>query len=225
MMKANTRYVIGGSELGRAPALKKCPMCGGHADYISVHDTWQSLFRVRCSACGLQTEALIWPENAGQRWNARESENARVITTQEILEFRGDFTDDQGFCACWVETIEGYIAAILITVCASMDGREVSEMVDYKAYGEAYRDWPREKMDAEGIRWRLWDKRPTMSDREREPWGRVGYKVMSDAARAEAERIRAQLNERQRETQRRRAEADRRRMEKLEEAAAQAGEL
>ena len=36
-MANNTRYVIGGSELGRAPALKKCPMCGGLADYISVH--------------------------------------------------------------------------------------------------------------------------------------------------------------------------------------------
>ena len=217
-MDNNTRYVIGGSELGRAPALKKCPMCGGLVDYISVHDTWQSLFRVRCSVCGLQTEALIWPENAGQRWNARESEHARVITTQEILEFRADLTDDRGVCACWLEGIGGELRAVVIEVSASMDGREVYE----HGYGDF---WERDRIDAEGVRWRLWDKRPTMSDREREPWGRVGYKVMSDAARQEAERIRAELDERQRETQRRQAEADRRHMEKLEEAAAQAGEL
>ena len=173
---------------------------------------------MRCSKCGLQTEALIWPENAGQRWNARESEGARVITTQEILEFRADLTDDRGVCVCWMETIGGELRAVVIEVSASMDGREVYE----HGYGDL---WERETVDAEGVKWRLWDKRPTMSDREREPWGRVGYKVMSDAARAEAERIRAELDERQRETQRRQAEADRRRMEKLEEAAAQAGEL
>lgn len=217
-MSNNTSYVIGGSKLGRAPALKKCPMCGSIADYISVHDAWKNPFRVRCSNCGLETEALIWPENAGQRWNARESEGARVITTQEILSFRADMTDERGACACWLETIEGDITAICLSVSASDEGREVYE----NGYGDF---WERDRIDAEGIRWRLWDKRPTMSDREREPWGQVGFQVMSDAARAEAERIRAELAQKQRERQRQRAEADRHQMEKLEEAAAQAGEL
>lgn len=202
-MDNNTRYVIGGSELGRAPALKKCPMCGGVADYISVHDTWKNKYRVVCGQCGLATAAQNWPESAGLRWNVRDNESARVITTQEILEFRADMTDGRGNCACWLETIEGDITAICLSVSASDEGREVYE----NGYGDF---WERDRIDAEGITWRLWDKRPTMSDMEREPWGRVGYKVMSDAARAEAERIRAELDEKQRERQRQQAEARRR---------------
>jgi hypothetical protein len=217
-MDSNTRYVIGGSELGRAPALKKCPMCGGLADYISEATQQGKRYRAKCGQCGLVTEAMVWPENAGNRWNARESEGARVITTQEIIEFRDSLTDGSGKTACWMETIEGDLCAICIEVEVSMDGREVSEY----NYGDW---WPREKIAAEGIKWRLWDRKPTNADMDREPWGQVGYQVMSDAARAEAERIRAKLDERQRELQRKQDEARRRQMEKLEEAAAQEGEL
>lgn len=200
----NTRYVVGGSELGRAPALKKCPMCGGLADYISEHTAQGKRYRAKCGQCGLATEALIWPENAGQRWNARESEHARVITTQEILEFRASLTDDRGVCACWMETIEGDITALLLEVSASDEGREVYEC----GYGDY---WDREKVDAEGIRWRLFDRKPTNAEMDKEPWGQVGYQVMSAAARAEAERIRAELDEKQRERQRKQDEARRRR--------------
>lgn len=203
-MDNNARYVIGGSELGRAPVLKKCPMCGGIADYISAQDGVRGkLYRVRCSACGLQSEALMWPENAGERWNARKSEHARVITTQEILEFRADQTDDRGDCALWMETIEGDITALVLEVSASEDGREVYE----HGYGDF---WDRDKVDAEGIKWRLWDKRPTTADTNREPWGQVGFQIQSESARAEAGRIRAELDVARAEDERRRAEAMRR---------------
>lgn len=214
------RIVVDGTVLGRAPILKKCDHCGGIADYVRVAEGYKAV----CGKCGMQTTFYPWPEGAGEAWNARESEHARVITTQEILEFRADMTDDRGACACWLETIEGSIKAVMLEVSVSDEGREVYEhyIGPAKETGDY---WTREEIDAEGVRWRLWDKRPKTADMEREPWGRVGYQVMSDAARAEAERIRAELDERQRERQRQRAEADSRQMEKLEEAAAQAGEL
>lgn len=219
-MPNNTRYVVGGGELGRAPMLKKCPLCAGIADYMKLATASPEGKRVfvRCSECGTQTRLYHYPENAGERWNARTSENARVIATQEILEFRASLTDDRGVCACWMETIEGDLWALTIEVRASMDGREVYEC----GWGDY---WPRERVNAEGIRWRLWDRKPTPADREREPWGKVGYKTMSEAARAEAERIRRELDARAAAEAQRRTEADRRHMEALENAAAQAGEL
>lgn len=219
-MENNTRYVIGGSELGRAPTLKKCPMCGGVADYVKqpASELIAGRYAALCHSCGLRTSPEVWPESAGEKWNRRESENARVITTQEILTFRADHTDSGGACACWMETIEGELTAQLIKVSASMDGREV-----YDWYDREY--WSRDVVDAEGTKWRLWDKRPTTADTNNEPWGKVGFQHYSAAAAEEAMRIRAKLDERQREAQRRQAEADRRHMEKLEEAAALEGEL
>ena len=199
-MENRLRYVVGGQELGRAPALKKCPCCGGIADYTRTQGAG---YRVTCSACGMQSGERVWPANAGDAWNARTSEHARIITTDEIMAFRADLTDDMSRCACWVETIEGEMRAAVLEVCTSLDGREVYEC----GWGDF---WERDRVNAEGIRWRLWDKCPKPADREREPWGRVGYDCMSEDARAEADRIRRELDERRNEEERRRIEADRR---------------
>ena len=84
-MTEKMRYVVGGQELGRAPALKKCPCCGGIADY--THTKGEG-YRVTCSVCGMQSRVGVWPSNAGEAWNARKSEGARIITTDEIMAFK-----------------------------------------------------------------------------------------------------------------------------------------
>lgn len=205
-MENKPTYVIGGTELGRAPMLKKCPCCKGIADYMKRATPLPDGRRnfVRCSECGMSTGLYHWPQNAGEAWNQRASEQPRVITLDEIAAFRADLTDDRGRTACWLETIEGDLAALVIEASTSMEGREVYEC----GYGDY---WPREKVDAEGIRWRLWDKKPKNEDCDREPWGRVAWQVMSDAARAEAERIRRQLDERAAREAEKRLRAERRR--------------
>lgn len=200
-MNEAMRYVVGGQELGRAPALKKCPLCGGIADYTSAKGDG---YRATCSACGAQSGPGAWPSNAGDAWNRRTSEQPRVITLGEILEFKADLQDNHGRTACWLETIEGDIAALVIEAGVSMDGTEVYEC----GWGDY---WPREKVDAQGIRWRLWDKKPKTEDREREPWGRISYDCMSAVARAEAERIRRELDARRDAEEKRRRERERRR--------------
>ena len=202
-MDENTRYVLDGSELGRAPMLGRCPCCDGVADYVRVSTAEGTRYRAVCSACGLATGLYVWPTGAGEAWNRRATNGARVITTQEIVEFRDGLTDGSGKTACWMETIEGVLRAICLEVSVSGDGREVYDW----EYGEY---WDREKVDAEGITWRLWDRRPTKADMDREPWGKVAYQVMSDAARQEAERIRQEIAERRRARERKEAE-DRRR--------------
>lgn len=196
-------YVVGGGELGRAPALKKCPCCGGIADYTKIHEG-VNRYRATCSACGMETALYAWPQNAGEAWNVRASEGPRVVTLEEIQSFKGDWTDGKGRTACWLETIEGELLAMTLAVSMSMEGLEVYEC-DFGDY------WPRDKVEAEGIRWRLWDKRPIKADRIREPWGRVGYQAMSDAARREAERIQRELDERRAAEARAQAMAARRR--------------
>lgn len=197
--KQDARIVVSGTEMGRAPALKKCDHCGGIADYVRVAEGYKAV----CGKCGMQTTHYHHPQNAGEAWNARETANARIITTQEIVNFRDENMDDRGLCACWMETIEGELRAVVLEVSTSMDGVEVYEhgWSDY---------WPREDVDAEGIRWRLWDKKPTDDDRKRGPWGMVAYQTISEAARAEANKIYREIEARRaaeakkREEQRRR---------------------
>lgn len=213
------RFAVMASETYDAGKLGPCKCCGGIADYVHVSTEAGTGFRAVCSVCGLQTKVYPWASNAAKAWNRSITSGARVVTLEELIEFRDGHRDDNQLTACWIEYADGGLRAALLEVSVSMEGTEVYDHLaaDY---------WPREDVDAEGIKWRIWDKKPTKEDRENEPWGQVKWHGgFSEAARQEAERIRAELAQRQRKRQRQQAEADRRQMEKLEEAAAQAGEL
>lgn len=183
--------VVCGDELGRSPILGPCDHCGGTAHYVRAKEGYKAI----CEGCGLQTAPYPWAENAGEAWNRRITTHARVITLNEIIEYRGRNTDDAGKIAVWVETIEGELRAGVIKLSVSMDGLEVFEPA-------AAEYWPRDLINAEGIRWRLWTMRPTETDRKTAPWGQVAWRVISEEARAEAEKIYQRLDEERRRKER-----------------------
>lgn len=205
-MDGKARYVVSGTELGRAPTLAPCPCCGGIADYVNAKADGDltSSYIALCSECGLKTAPHPWPGGAGRAWNRRITSGARLITTGEIAEYKRELTDERGRCACWLETITGDVRAVMIESGTSMDGREIYDVErgDY---------WSRDEVEAEGVKWRIWDRKPTEADRQAAQWGRMWHGGFSEAAEAEAKRVCAALEEKRRAEEQRRAEAMRRR--------------
>lgn len=183
-MADKKRYATA-NETCDAPMLMPCDHCGGVADYVRVAEG----FKAVCSRCGMQTAPYTWAANAGKAWNARITTHARVITLQEIVENRGANMDAGGLCACWIEPNTEKPRAVLIYACVGMDGTEVVE------FGAGWdKTWEREKVDAEGIGWRLWTLKPTEFDMQREPWGQVAWHGgPSEEARAAAEALRREI--------------------------------
>lgn len=195
-METGEQFAVMASETYRAGKLEPCPCCGGIADFVRVKTETATSYKAVCSMCGLQTALFTWASNAAREWNKRITNRARVVTLEELIEFRDGHRDDRGATACWLETIEGELRAVVIEVSVSMDGTEVYEWYT----GPRSRDeepgdyWPREDVDAEGIRWRIWDKRPTKAERKLEPWGRVKWHGgFSEAAAKEAARVKKEI--------------------------------
>ena len=187
---AEKRRFATGDEICQAPMLMPCDHCGGVADYVRVDGGYRAI----CSKCGMQTKTYHWASGAGKDWNARITTHARVITLQELVENRGANMDAGGLCACWLEPNSEKPRAVLLYACVSMDGTAVIE------FGAGWdQTWEREKVDAEGIRWRLWTMKPTEEDMQREPWGKVEWNGgPSEEARAAAEALRREIEDRRR---------------------------
>lgn len=207
------RFAVMASETYDAGKLGPCKCCGGIADYVHVSTEAGTGYRAVCSVCGLQTALFPWAAGAAEAWNRSITSGARVVTLEELIEFRDGHRDDRGATACWLETIEGELRAVVLEVSVSMDGTEVLEWyTGPRSKDEELCDyWPREDVDAEGIKWRIWDKKPTKEDRENEPWGRVKWHGgFSEAAAKEAERVKKEIEERKiREAEERQRQARR----------------
>lgn len=193
------KFAVMASETYRAGKLAPCKCCGGIADFVTAKGDKGRGYKAVCSVCGLQTAIYVSASNAAEAWNRSITNGARVVTLEELIEFRDGHRDDRGATACWLETIEGELRAVVIEVSVSMDGTDVYEWYT----GPRSRDaepgdyWPREDVDAEGIRWRIWDKKPTREDREKEPWGRVKWHGgFSEAAAKEAARVKKEIEAR-----------------------------
>ena len=48
--------------------LRKCPFCGGEARIIGAVGT---VFWVKCTECGAETQSEITKQRAAERWNRR----------------------------------------------------------------------------------------------------------------------------------------------------------
>ena len=198
-VETGEKFAVMASETYRAGKLAPCKCCGGIADFVAATGDKGRGYKAVCSVCGLQTALYVSASNAAEAWNRSITNGARVVTLEELIEFRDGHRDDRGATACWLETIEGELRAVVIEVSVSMDGTEVYEWYT----GPRSRDeepgdyWPREDVDAEGIRWRIWDKKPTREDRDKEPWGRVKWHGgFSEAAAKEAARVKKEIEAR-----------------------------
>ena len=190
------KFAVMASETYDAGKLGPCKCCGGIADYVHVSTEAGTGFRAVCSVCGLQTALFPWASNAAEAWNRSITNGARVVTLEELIEFRAGHADERGLTACYVEHIDGSLRAALLEVSVSMEGREVYEHYSGPSM-EPGDYWTREEVDAEGIRWRIWDKKPTREEREKEPWGRVKWHGgFSEAAAKEAARVKQEIEAR-----------------------------
>lgn len=184
------KFAVMASETYDAGKLEPCKCCGGIADYVEAKGERGRGYKAVCSVCGLQTKVYPWASNAAKAWNRSITNGARVVTLEELIEFRDGHRDDNQLTACWIEYADGGLRAALLEVSVSMEGTEVYDHLaaDY---------WPREDVDAEGIKWRLWDKRPTTDDTKNEPWGMVKWHGgFSEAAAKEAARVKKEIEAR-----------------------------
>ena len=181
IMRERTRDLCG-------PMLRPCEGCGGTADYARAEKPGYVV--ARCTGCGRQTGPRVTADNAARDWNRRITTGARVVTLAELRALDFDMGDDAGDVAVWIETREGELRAAVLMFGIDLGDPTVNE------YGQAYeRNWPSEEIAAEGIGWRLWDKKPTQADRDAEPWGAPAW-VEARQQRADA-MIAEALGERQ----------------------------
>jgi hypothetical protein len=186
-VETGEKFAVMASETYRAGKLGPCKCCGGIADFVAAKGDKGRGYKAVCSVCGLQTAMYVSASNAAEAWNRSITSGARVVTLEELIEFRDGHRDDRGFTACWIEYADGRLRAALLNVCVSMEGREV--------YDHAEGDyWEQDAVKAEGIRWRIWDRKPTDEERKTEPWGRVKWHGgFSEAAALEAARVKKEI--------------------------------
>ena len=148
-----------GEALFRAPLLKWCPACGGLADYWYAEDGRK--IRVECERCGMRTPDLDYACTAGETWNRRISNGARLVTLHELMNSEFGYAGEDGGAAVWLETANGHLRAVILHV-----GQDFGEMsvTEVDAHGER-REWSRQTISVEGVKWRLWDRMPTESDK------------------------------------------------------------
>lgn len=147
----------------RGPQLKPCPFCGGTADYFDMEDNGRR-FYAQCTRCGAMTLSETWASRAGEAWNRRNTEGARVVTLAELLDSQFDQEDDAGYCAAWVENNGGGLYSVRFRLI--IDLGETRVFPDGVADGE----WSPARIAQEGYEWRLWDRKPTREQRRATPW-------------------------------------------------------
>lgn len=140
----------------------------------------------KCTNCGRRTRQHVTTENAAEDWNRRITGGARLVTLDELADTEWGHADDMGAVAVWIEERGGALRAALLTFGIDMGDMTVRE------YGAGMETrWSPEDIAAEGVSYRIWDKKPEKWERERAPWGKVAWKE-ARTARAEA-RVREAL--------------------------------
>lgn len=153
-----------GEALFRAPLLKWCPICGGIADYRYAEDG--RLVHVECTRCGLRTPDMLYAWAAGERWNRRITEGARLLSLHMLLNSEFGMEGDGGGTAVWIERDDNTLKPAILKVGLDLGEMEVLET---DADGEQW-DWTLNWINAEGRRWRIWDRKPTAWDRVNAKW-------------------------------------------------------
>ncbi len=142
------------------PRLRPCEGCGGTADYAIANETGFGMLVVRCTQCGRQTGRFVNADAAAKDWNRRITDGARLVTLDELSDTEWGHADDMGAAAVWIEERDGALRAALLTFGIDMGDMTVRE------YGAGLESkWSREDITAEGVAYRIWDKKPTPEER------------------------------------------------------------
>lgn len=140
------------------PRLRPCEGCGGTADYARAEQPGRIV--ARCGQCGRQTGPCINADSAAKDWNHRITDGARLVTLDELSDLEFGMQDDNGAAAVWIEERDGALRAALLTFGIDMGDMTVRE------YGAGLESkWSREDITAEGVAYRIWDKKPTPEER------------------------------------------------------------
>lgn len=158
------------------PRLRPCEGCGGMADYAPGEPGWVV---ARCTSCGRRTGAHANTLKAAGDWNHRISYGARVVTLSELWDLDFGMGDDQTDVAVWIEGRCGTLRAAVLSF-----GIDMGDLIVWEYGKDRHFAWSRKDIEAEGVSYRLWDKKPEKWERERAPWGKVAWKE-ARTARAE----------------------------------------
>lgn len=150
------------------PRLRPCEGCGGTADYAPGEPGWVV---ARCTSCGRQTRPCIDADKAAREWNRRITAGARLVTLSELWDLDFGMGDDQTDVAVWIEGRCGTLRAAVLSFGIDLGDPVVREYGKDKHFA-----WSRKDIQAEGMSYRLWDKKPEKWERERAPWVKVAWK-------------------------------------------------
>lgn len=171
------------------PRLRPCEGCGGMADYAIANETGYGMLVVRCTQCGRQTGRFVNADSAAKDWNHRITDGARGVTLDELQDSQWAMGDDADDVAVWIEGAGGSLRCAVLSFGIDMGDLTVHEYGNGRSFA-----WSKRDIQAEGVSYRLWDKRPTEADRAAAPWGPLAWKEVR-TARAEAMVREAKLKE------------------------------
>lgn len=156
--------MINESEYLRLPALMPCPCCGGTGDYHRL--VAPPMFYAGCVKCGMRTADRNSPGAAGEDWNRRYTDGARIITLNELSDAETAYADADGDAAVWIEVKDGKLYAALLRAGIDFGETSVSELTG----AGIWEQWSVETITGEGVDWRIWTQRPTDGDRAAAKW-------------------------------------------------------
>ena len=156
--------MINESEYLRLPALMPCPCCGGTGDYYRL--VAPPMFYAGCVKCGMRTADRNSPGAAGEDWNRRYTDGARIITLNELSDAETAYADVFGHAAVWVEIKDGALCATILRVGIEFGETTVSELMPTGTW----EPWSVATIAGEGVDWRIWTQRPTDGDRAAAKW-------------------------------------------------------
>jgi len=160
------------------PRLRPCEGCGGTADYARAEQLGWIV--ARCAHCGRQTGPCINADSAAKDWNHRITDGARLVTLSELWDLDFAMGDDRTDVAVWIEGRDGALRAAVLSF-----GIDLGEPV-VREYGAGMETrWRPEDIAAEGVSYRLWDRKPTSEERRAQTaWAGPAWK---DARQLRAE--------------------------------------
>lgn len=164
------------------PRLRPCEGCGGMADYarVDVPPIMGNMIVARCSRCGRQTGPYVYADSAAKAWNRRITTGARVVTLDELSDIQWGMGDDADDVAVWIEGEGGSLRCAVLSFGIDLGDLTVHEYGNGRSFAWSPRD-----IRAEGVNYRIWDKKPEKWERERAPW--VGGPAWKEAREARAE--------------------------------------
>ena len=151
------------------PRLRPCEGCGGTADYANTDKMGWVV--ARCTSCGRQTRPHTCADYAAKDWNHRITDGARVVTLSELWDLDFGMGDDKTDVAVWIAGEGGSLRCAVLSFGIDMGDLTVHEYGNGRSFA-----WRKRDIQAEGVSYRLWDKKPTKADRAAAPWGPLAWK-------------------------------------------------